>query len=821
MGKDAAQFKLWYDRPAVKWVEALPVGNGRLGAMVFGGTEEERIQLNEATLWSGGPRDWNNPGAKDALRRIRKAVNDGRYESAVSISKEMMGPYSQLYMPMGNLHLKFRLSSEVSDYYRDLDLNSAVATTKYSAGGAAFRREVFASFPDQVLVVRLTSSARGALNFDVSLDSLLRFKVAPAGRDTIALTGKAPVSITPDYSESPEIAVYDETGVRGMNFDIRVRALSAGGTVKADAGGLHIAGADAVTLIVSAATSFNGYDKEPGAQGVDPAALSKKYLAAAARKRYPALRGRHVKDYAGLFRRVSLDLGPSPAGAGTLPTDQLIARFGAEDPHAVALLYQYGRYLLISGSRPGGQPVNLQGLWNDLLRPPWNSNYTTNINVEMNYWLAETTNLPECALPLIQMLNELAVTGAKTAKVNYGMRGWVVHHNTDLWRLSAPVGDYGAQGNPVYALWQMGGAWMATHLWEHYAFGGNKEFLKKEYPVMKGAAEFLLDWLVEDGKGHLETNPCTSPEHFFYAPKDKTYSKAGIKALKQLNISARSNVSVTHGCTMDTEIIWELFTDCIAAAETLGTDTEFRKKLIAARERLLPPGITADGRLMEWGEDYDDPEPHHIHFAHLFGVHPGRMITQRRTPVLFDAAKKALISRGDGGSGWSYAWRINQYARFRDPERAYTFIGKILNITSETEKYVIDSGGVYENLFGACPPFQIDGNFGFTAGVTEMLLQSHEGEIALLPALPAGKWPAGRVTGLRARGGYTLDIEWHGGQLLRAAVHPKFSGMCKIRAAVPVVKIIEGKKRIEFKTGDSGAIEFPAIAGRTYLISTP
>ncbi|MFA6448679.1 MAG: glycoside hydrolase N-terminal domain-containing protein [bacterium] len=808
--------KLHYRAPAAKWVEALPVGNGRIGAMVFGGVAEDRIQLNEATLWSGGPRDWNNPGAKEYLPIARKAVFEGRYADAEAAMKKMMGPYTQSYMPMGNLYLRFPVEATPTRYYRDLNIDNAIATTRYTIDGVAFTREVFVSYPDQVLAVILTSSKKGALTFDASLDSLLKNSVAAAGQDTIVLAGKCPVSVNPNYISGPDPVFYDPDGKKGMNFNVRVKAIADGGVVVADSDGLHVIGATAVTLLLSAATSFNGYDKEPGTQGVDPEPIAEKRLAEAAKLKYGALRERHVSDYRKLFTRVSLDLGGDGAKIANLPTNDRVSNYGAKaDPALVTLMFQYGRYLMIAGSRPGGQAMNLQGLWNQELRPPWSSNYTININTEMNYWPAEPANLAECHNPLFDFINQLSVNGARTAQVNYGMRGWVAHHNSDLWRQTAPVGDYGVSGDPVWASWVMGGAWLSTHLWEHYAFGRDKEFLKKEYPVIKGAAQFMLDWLVDDGAGHLVTNPCTSPEHKFIIPakgkKKKIYDDPLLKKF------ATNTSSVTMACSMDTEIIHEIFTDCIAASEALGVDDDFRSRLVNARGKLLSPGITKDGRLMEWNIDFDDPEPQHRHFSHLFGVHPGSWITKRKEPALLEAAKTSLIARGDGGTGWSLGWKINQWARFGDGGHAFILINNMLRIVGELGVNMSNGGGVYPNLFDAHPPFQIDGNFAFTSGIIEMLLQSHEGMINLLPALPALEWPEGSVSGIRARGGFTVGIDWKDGRLAKATIRAGVDGPCRVNAGMPVSVAIGGKQ-MAFTTDSEGIIEFPAKAGSEYII---
>jgi len=673
---DAGELKLWYAKPAKEWVEALPIGNGRFGAMIFGGISEERIQLNEDTLWSGGPREWNNDGARETLPEIRKLVFEHKYIEADKLSKRMMGPYTESYMPMGNLYIRFENSGETGNYYRELNISSAVAATHYTAGGVKYSREIFASFPDQVIVVRLTADRPHSITFTATLDSLLRFKVAPSG-DTLILTGKAPKHVAPNYTALFNGVLYaDNEFGEGMNFDLRVKAVTESGKVKSDANGLHVSGASAATLLISAATSFNGPDKSPGYEGKKPGPIAAKYLKSASKKSYLHLKTAHTKDYQRLFNRVSLNVGDAPEGAEQLPTDERVAKYGGGDPELVELLFQYGRYLLIASSRPGSQPANLQGIWNDLLRPPWSSNYTININTEMNYWPAEVTNLSECHKPLLDFIAGLAAHGRKTAEINYGCRGWVAHHNSDVWQQTGPVGGYG-DGDPVWALWPMGGAWLSFHLWEHYAFTGDKRYLKKAYPIMKGAAEFLLDWLVDDGQGHLVTNPSTSPEHKFVAPT-KQKSKAYVSKL--LGVSGVAAVSMAS--TMDMSIIREVFTNCIESSEVLGIDTAFRARLRETYSKLLPIGIAKDGRLMEWSVDFDDPEPQHRHFSHLISVHPGRLITKRRTPELFEAAKKSMIARGDGGTGWSLGWKINHWARYGDGDHAMILVGNLL-ITSQ------------------------------------------------------------------------------------------------------------------------------------------
>ncbi len=802
----AGELKLYYASPAGKWVEALPIGNGRLGAMVFGGVETERIQFNENTLWSGGPRDWNNPGAKEALEKVRKLAFEGKFAEADIESKKMQGPYTQSYMPMGNLNIKFDHGSESEVYSRELDLNDAVAITKYENKWVNYTREVFASYPDQVIVVRISADVRGSVNFDATLDSLLRYKTSGRG-DTIIMKGKAPKSVDPNYRQGGEPVTYadDENG-EGMNFEVRVKAIPEGGFAKADSNGIHVREADSVVLILSAGTSFNGFEMSPGLNGKDPSKIAKKYLDSAAKKSYASLLAAHVKDYRNLFNRVELDLGSMSEQSNEVPTDWRVAQFGAKDPELVTLMFQFGRYLLISSSRPGGQPANLQGIWNDLLRPPWSSNYTTNINTEMNYWPAEVANLSECHEPLFRFIKELSIEGAKTARINYGARGWVAHHNSDLWRQTAPPGNFG-EGDAVWAMWPMSAPWLTTHLWEHYLYTGDEKFLRETaYPLMKGAAEFLLDWLIDDGKGHLVTNPSTSPEHKFVLP--------GQKKQKYIFVTnGRPAAAISVSSTMDTELISESFANLIEASKTLDIDAGFRKQLEEAKGKLLPLPLNKEGRLLEWSQDFEDDEPQHRHISFLYSLYPGRLINNS-TPELMDGAKKALELRGDISTGWALGWRICSWARLGDGDHAMTLISNDLRITG-TEG--VNVGGVYPNLLGAHPPFQIDGNFSFTAGVAEMLMQSHEGEISLLPALPKD-WPSGHVKGLRARGGYEVDIDWREGKLSKSVIRAKYDGKCRVRVK-GTIRVTDDRAPVEIRRDDNGAISFNVIGGHSYVVS--
>ena len=793
--------KLQYKQPAVEWTEALPIGNGTLGAMVFGRVDSELIQLNEATLWSGGPVQKNvNPNAFQNLSLIREALKAEDFDKAYNLTKNMQGAYSESFMPLGDLLLTQDLGGKKTDFYnRSLDIQTGLAVTNFKADGVNYKREIFASAPAKCIVMKLSADQLKKLSVSIDASSLLKNQ-KEIQNQSLVLKGKAPSHADPNYIDyNKEPVIYDDpAGCRGMRFELIVKPIVKDGTVSYEGNKIVIKNASEIVLFISAATSFNGFDKCPDSQGKDEHAFAENPIKKASVKKYDILVKEHLQDFQKFFNRVSLQLNEKETNKSNLPTDIRLEQYakGEKDAGLEALFFQYGRYLLISSSRTHNAPANLQGIWNNKLRAPWSSNYTTNINLQMNYWPVESASLSELFFPLDDFVKNVSITGAETAKSYYHAKGWVLHHNSDIWATTNPVGDFG-KGDPMWANWYMGANWLSRHLWEHYQYTGDTEYLKKVYPIIKGAAEFSLDWLQQDKNGYLVTMPSTSPENkYFYDGKN-----GGV---------------VTTASTMDIGIIKDLFENTSQASKILNMDADFRHKVDKAANQLLPFQIGAKGQLQEWYKDFEDEDPHHRHTSHLYALHPANLISPLNTPELASASRKTLELRGDDGTGWSLAWKVNMWARLLDGNHAYKLFKNQLRLTKDNDPKYKRQGGCYPNLFDAHPPFQIDGNFAGTAGVIEMLMQSQNNEIHLLPALP-DDWKEGEIKGITAKGNFTVNIKWNDGKMSQTKIVSNNGGTCKIRSSEPF--IIEKLIIKSEKSSIGYTAVFETKKGTSYIIN--
>lgn len=785
---------LWYDEPAKYFTEALPIGNGRLAAMVYGKPDSEIIHLNEETLWTGGPIDLNpNPRAKDYIPLIREALSNKDYRKADSLSHYVQGYFTQSYAPVGDLCINQLYDGDVKDYKRKLDLRNGIVSSEFKVNNVSYCREAFVTYPDQAIIMKFTSSESKSLFLNFSLNSKLRSVITEKENELI-MSGNAPSHADPVYMSTSDTPVRWDEECKGMRFQTRLKILDNDGVHKFVGDTLCVSNASNLTLAISIATSFNGYDKCPVNNGVDEKEICRGYLSNLNGKDYSELRKRHINDYQHYYDKVDFYI-EGDSQLELLPTDDRLERYskGSKDNGLESLLFNYGRYLLISSSRSNagkGIAANLQGKWNKDLQPAWSCNYTVNINLQMNYWAADKLGLSDMAKPLIKQISNMSKTGEYTSRNFLGCRGWASGHNSDIWATTNPVGHFG-KGDCQWANWYMASPWLCQYLWDRYLYLGDIEYLSKTaYPIMKSASEFCRDWLVYDKDGHLTTSPSTSPENKFKDHNGEAWA-------------------VTVGSTMDLALIRDLFKNTISAARILGRDISFSNQLSDALSLIAPYPISDLGYLQEWSEDYEELDPKHRHVSHLYALHPGTDVSLWQNSELFNACKKTLERRGDEGTGWSRAWKICFWARLLDGNHAYQLLRNTLNLTKD--RGFSESGGTYPNMLNACPPFQIDGNFGILEGISEMLVQSHTGELFLLPALPKS-WQNGYINNIQLRGGYLCSINWHNGSLYEAKLLSQKNNICKLRTLYPVkIDGINDKSNINQRVEIDGIVTYLSV----------